>query len=157
VAFSLSHTLNPYCMNSLQRLDAWSEKQQVNAILLLRVALGLLLWFKGFSFISHTPELEALIAKSRFAEESHWLAGYVTWSHLFGGVMIMLGLLTRIAVLIQLPVLIGAVFFINAGHGVMTVDSQLGLSIIVLVLLAFFLWVGGGPISMDRYLKTKLL
>ena len=144
-------------MNSLQRLDAWNERQQLNAILVLRLALGLLLLFKGLHFISHTPELEALLANGPFTEEAQWLAGYVTWSHLFGGVMIMLGLLTRIAVLIQLPVLIGAVFFINAGHGIMTVDAQLGLSIIVLVLLIFFLWAGGGAISMDRYLKTKLL
>lgn len=144
-------------MNSLQRLDAWGEKQQVHVILVLRAALGLLLLFKGLHFISHTPELEAQIANTRFTEEAHWLAGYVTWSHLFGGVMIILGLLTRLAVLIQLPVLIGAVFFVNAAHGIMRVDVQLGLSIIVLVLLVFFLWVGGGPGSMDRYLKTKLL
>ncbi|GAC1441797.1 MAG: DoxX family protein [Sediminibacterium sp.] len=144
-------------MNFLQRLDAWSQKKQAMGILLIRCALGLLLWVKGFSFISHTPDLEALIAGSRFAEQGHWLAGYVTWSHLFGGVMIFLGLLTRVAILIQLPVLIGAVFFIHAGHGIMTVDPQLGVSILVLVLLIFFLIIGPGPYSMDWYLKRKLL
>lgn len=144
-------------MNLLHRLDAWNGRQQVNTIFVLRAALGLLLWIKGFSFISHTPELTAMIATSRFAEESNWLAGYVTWSHLFGGAMIMLGLLTRIAVVIQLPVLIGAVFFIHSGNNIMVIDAQFGLSVVVLVLLIFFLWVGGGPYSMDRYLKTKLL
>lgn len=144
-------------MNLLHQLDAWSEKQQVTAVFLLRVTLGLLLWFKGFSFISHAPELEAMIANTRFTQEAHWLAGYVTWSHLFGGAMIMLGLLTRIAVLIQLPVMVGAIFFVHAGHDIMTVDAQTGLSVLVLVLLLFFLWVGAGPYSMDRYLKTKLL
>lgn len=141
----------------IQRIDAWSQRQQVNAIFLLRAALGLLLWIKGFNFISHTPELEAMIANTRFSEEAHWLAGYVTWAHLFGGVMIMLGLFTRLAAILQLPVLIGAVFFVHAAHGVLLVDPQQALSVLVLVLLIFFIWIGGGPISMDRYLKTKLL
>ena len=144
-------------MNFIQRLDAWSERQQVMGILLLRCVLGLLLWVKGFSFISHTPELEALIAGSNFTEQAHWLAGYVTWSHLFGGAMIMLGLMTRVAALIQLPVLIGAVFFVHAAHGIMNVDAQLGLPILVLVLLIFFLLTGGGLYSMDQYIKRKLL
>lgn len=144
-------------MNFFRRLDAWSEKQQVMWVFLLRCILGLLLWVKGFSFVSHTPELEALIAGSRFTEQAHWLAGYVTWSHLFGGAMIMLGLLTRIAVLIQLPVLIGAVFFVHAANGIMNVDAQLGLSVLVLVLLVFFLLAGGGTYSMDWYIKRKFL
>jgi uncharacterized membrane protein YphA (DoxX/SURF4 family) len=71
--------------------------------------------------------------------------------------MIILGLFTRVAVIIQLPVLIGAVFFVNAGHGFMNVDSQLGLSILVLLLLFFFLLEGGGPYSLDRYVKRKAL
>jgi len=144
-------------MNAIQQLNTWGERQQPMAILLIRVAVGLLLLFKGFSFISHTPELEALISTNNFPNQAHWLAGYVTWAHLFGGVMIMLGLMTRIAALIQLPILIGAVFFINAGTGIMTVDPQISLSVLVLLLLIFFLIVGGGRFSMDRYLRTKLL
>lgn len=144
-------------MNFVQRMDAWSERQQVKWILLLRIALGLLLWYKGFSFISHTNELEATIAGSRFSDQAHWLAIYVTWSQFFGGVMLLVGLLTRVAVVIQLPVLIGAVFFINAAHDILHTDPQFWLSVIALALLLFFLAEGGGPYSMDRYIKTKLL
>ncbi len=144
-------------MNFVQRIDTWSERQQVNWILILRVALGLLLWFKGLTFISHTQNLETIISGSRFRDQAHWLALYVAWAHLFGGVMIMIGLLTRVAVIIQLPVLIGAVFFVNAANGIMTADSGLWLSILVLVLLIFFLIEGGGSYSMDRYVKKKLL
>ena len=99
-----------------------------------------------------------LIAGSRFRAGSHWLALYTGWAHLFGGVMIILGLLTRVAVVIQLPILIGAVFYINGiGGGIFTVDANLWPSIAVLALLLFFLVAGGGPFSMDSYLKKKLL
>jgi uncharacterized membrane protein YphA (DoxX/SURF4 family) len=144
-------------MNLLHHLDARSESRTVYALLLLRCALGILLWFKGLSYISHTPELEALIGTSRFASQSHWIAGYVTWSHFFGGVMILLGLFTRFAIIVQLPVLIGAVFFVHAAHGVMTVDTQPVLSILVLILLIFYLVMGPGHHSMDWHIKRMLL
>lgn len=144
-------------MNTTHRLDTRNDNTLVYALLLLRCALGILLWFKGLSYISHTPELEALIGTSRFANQAHWIAGYVTWSHFFGGVMILLGLFTRFAILVQLPVLIGAVFFVHAAHGVMTVDTQFGLSILVLVLLLFYFVKGPGPHSMDWHIKRMLL
>ncbi len=145
-------------MNPIYRLDAWSERHKTKWILLLRIAFGLLLWFKGFSFISHTNQLEELIARNNnFKEQAYWLAGYVAWSHFFGGFMILIGLFTRMAVLIQIPVLIGAIFFVNTAGGLMNIDPQLGLSILVLILLIFFLFEGGGPYSADRFIKRKLL
>jgi uncharacterized membrane protein YphA (DoxX/SURF4 family) len=145
-------------MYSLRHINAWSEKQPVFLMLFLRGALGLLLLFKGISFIVHTATLESLIAGSPFRESSHLLALYIGWAHLFDGVMIILGLLTRIAIIIQLPILIGAVFFINGiGGGLLKADASLWLSILVLLLLLFFLFAGGGPFSMDNYLKKKLL
>lgn len=144
-------------MNLLHRLDTPRDSRMVFALLLLRCALGILLWFKGLSFISHTPDLEALIGTSRFADQSHWIAGYVTWSHFFGSMMILLGLFTSFAIIVQLPVLIGAVFFVHAAHGIMGIDTQPVLSILVLVLMIFYLVKGPGPHSMDWHIKRMLL
>lgn len=150
-------SLNDF-MYSLHHINAWSERQQVFLMLFLRATLGLLLLFKGISFIFHTEQLESLIAGSRFMESRHWLAIYIAWSHVFGGVMIMLGLLTRTAALLQLPILTGAVFFIHhIAGGILAVDANLWLSILVLVLLIFFSIAGGGLFSMDHYLKKNLL
>ncbi|HRH59364.1 MAG TPA: DoxX family protein [Chitinophagaceae bacterium] len=144
-------------MSIVKRLDDWSDQHRIKWVLILRVALGILLLFKGLSFISHTEDLEKIIAESNLKSGGQALAMYVTFAHLLGGVLIIVGLLTRLAVIIQLPVLIGAIFFVNAAHGFMNVNSQLGLSILVLLLLIFFLFEGGGPYSMDRYIKKKLL
>jgi len=142
--------------NIVRRVDAWSEKRYIKWVLLLRVILGIILLVKGFSFIMHTQQLEDVIAVSRFKQGGHWLAMLVAWANLFGGVMIIVGLLTRVAVIIQLPILIGAVFFINAFDNRAT-SGDAGLSILALVLSVFFLLEGGGPYSMDRYMKRKLL
>ena len=42
------------------------------------------------------------------------VAHYVVVAHLLGGFLIAIGLLTRVAVVSQIPVLLGAVFIVNA-------------------------------------------
>jgi len=85
-----------------------------------------------------------------------FLVGYITFAHLFGGAFIMLGLLTRFAVFLQLPILIGAVYY-NITPNAFGTGGELLLSIVVLVLLIYVLLYGSGPISMDDYLKKHLL
>jgi putative oxidoreductase len=128
-------------------------------LVLFRVILGLLLLYKGISFISHANELENMIAGSRFKinEGAAILAAYICIAHLAGGVFIVVGLLTRISCLFQLPILIGAVLFVNSPNSMFHLQSELILSIIVLLLLIVFIITGGGPFSMDRYIKKHLL
>jgi len=68
-----------------------------------------------------------------------------------------IGLFTRIAVILQIPILIGAIIFVNTKSGVYSGESDLLFSVIVLVLLLFFLVEGGGPYSVDRQRKTSHL
>jgi uncharacterized membrane protein YphA (DoxX/SURF4 family) len=80
-----------------------------------------------------------------------WLSTLIPWIHLLGGSLIIAGLFTRAAALIQIPILLGAVFFVNAKKGVFAGESDLLFSIIILVLLFFFLLEGGGRLSLDNY------
>jgi putative oxidoreductase len=144
-------------MGIVQQLDQWSQAHQPKWLVVLRVALGILLLFKGISFISHADELEAMITNSRFRSGTAFLTSYITFAHLLGGVLIIIGLLTRLAVLAQIPILIGAVFFINARNGVFSLPSEFALSLLVLFMLIFFLIEGGGPFSVDKFIKTHLL
>jgi len=54
-----------------------------------------------------------------------------------------------------LPILIGAIFFINAPRGIYAVGSELEYSILVLLLLLFFLIYGSGPLSADDMIKRN--
>ena len=70
-----------------------------------------------------------------------------------GGILIATGLITRWAVIFQIPILLGAVFFVNLPNGFTPINSEPGFSIAVLVLLIFFLFYGSGDFSLDNYLK----
>jgi len=143
-------------MGFVQRIDQWSQAHQPAWLVVIRVVLGVILLAKGIFFISHAEELTSIIANSRFSGMVTFLVVYITFSHLFCGAFIILGLITRWVVLLQIPILIAAVIF-NAPHGVFTLGSEFWLSLIVLILLLFFLLEGGGPYSMDKYLKKYLL
>jgi uncharacterized membrane protein YphA (DoxX/SURF4 family) len=71
----------------------------------------------------------------------------VAFTHIGGGVLIAIGLFTRFAAAVQIPILLGAIIFINLGGDIMKPYSELFLSIIVLLLLVYFLIAGNGPWS----------
>lgn len=139
-------------MGMLRKLQQWSITHHPKWLVVFRVALGLSLMLKGISFISNNVSLQLLLRDTSFASQN-WLTTAIPWIHLLGGFFIVIGLFTRWAVLAQIPILLGAVFLINIPRGAFAGQSELGLSVIILVLLCFFFVEGGGPISMDEYFR----
>lgn len=119
---------------------------------LLRIYLGIGLFVRGVLFIANSGTFMELIGTSSAA----WLTSvamihYVALAHLVGGIMIAIGLFTRAAALVQLPVLIGAVFVVHFQGGLMAPSQSLEFSALVLFLLVLiFLW-GSGELSVDNY------
>ncbi|HEX6846735.1 MAG TPA: DoxX family protein [Chitinophagaceae bacterium] len=142
-------------MAILHQLDKWSTTHP-RLLLLLRAALGIALTSKGISFMSDIMSLKALLAQSGFSFLPDWVALVITWIHLLCGFLITIGLFTRLSALIQIPILIGAVI-INVSGGIFTPGSELVFSLLILVLLVFFLFEGGGELSLDRFIKTHLI
>ncbi|MVT08068.1 DoxX family protein [Chitinophaga tropicalis] len=141
-------------MNLLQRIDRWGEAHHPRWIDAVRVLLGVFLFYKGVVFIQNIDVLKTVINQSPFLTVlSFWLAHYIVFAHLAGGILIVLGLLTRVAILAQLPILLGALIFVHTPTGLFDVHSETGLSILVLLLLIFFLVEGSGPISFDNYMR----
>ena len=138
-------------MNYLNQINDWSDKHNPTWLVVIRVALGLCLFIKGFGFIQNTALLEKYILTTSLAESVSWLSTIIPWVHLLGGSMIIAGLFTRWAALVQIPILIGAVFFVNAKKGIFAGESDLLFSIIILVLLLFFVVEGSGRLSLDHY------
>jgi len=141
-------------MNTIEKIETWGEKHHPKWIDLLRILLGFIILAKGYYFISHTDGLQQMIAKSRLGTVSFLLAHYVAFAHLIGGILIAVGLVTRIAIIFQLPILIGAVLFVNSTTGFFSENStELWMSLLILFLLCFFLVEGSGPWSIDEYLR----
>lgn len=142
-------------MPVLQRFKHERSLRQPRWLTLLRIALGAMLFIKGIAFISDSTKLEALIQQSSLAGNNPaLLAGIITWVHLLGGFFILIGLLTRILCLIQIPILLGAIFFVNLPHYTMNNGSELALSVLTLILLIVFFIEGSGRISADEYFRT---
>lgn len=121
----------------------------------VRVLLGLILFWKGFIFIQNSAQLEQLVHESRmFDKSSHFIAFLIPWVHLLGGFLIGIGLFTRWAALAQLPILIGVIFFVNATGGIHTSNPELILSFVVLTLAIVFVIKGSGIISADEYFNS---
>ncbi|WP_266365566.1 DoxX family protein [Tellurirhabdus rosea] len=140
-------------MNLVQRVEHWGDTHHPVWTDGLRIILGMILFMKGVSFISDTSYLTSLVGGVKFSLTPVVLVHYVAFAHLFGGFLIMLGCLTRLAVLLQLPILVGAVFFINISQGFSYLNSELWLSLLVLALLVVFLVIGSGPFSLDSYMR----
>src|SRR6059058_840829 len=88
----------------------WKPTHLSLLLLLARIVLGLILLAKGIFFISHAEQLKELISSSRLPMGVRALAAYTTFAHLFGGVFLIIGLFTRLAAWLQVPVLLGALF-----------------------------------------------
>lgn len=144
-------------MGIAQRINHWSHTHQSFLTLAIRVIVGLILLFKGIFFISNSQHLRELILDSRFAAGVTFLVAYVVFAHLFGGVFIIIGLFTRIAVLLQIPVLLGALLFILPYQNNIDTGSEFILSALVLIMLIYIFIRGSGEISMEHYLKTHSL
>jgi putative oxidoreductase len=144
-------------MGIAQHMNRWHDARYTFFHFALRLVVGLLLLLKGIYFVSHSQQLETLIIASTAGSAVNVLVGYITFAHLFGGAFIMLGLLTRVAVILQIPIVIGALYYNLAPNAFGSSGGELLLSIVVLVLLIYVLLFGAGPISMDDYLKKHLL
>src|ERR1044072_1927990 len=107
----------PQFMGITTRFQQWNHTHHSFLLLIARIVLGIILTFKGIYFISHSQQLKDLILSSRFAAGVGFWTAYVTFAHLFGGVFLIIGLLTRISALLQLPVLLGALIFIIPSQG----------------------------------------
>lgn|SRR6185436_14783246 len=142
-------------MNMFQKIEVWGEKHHPKWLDILRILLGIVIFVKGYFYVSNTNELITMMSNSKFPWVSLTLAHYVAFAHLVGGVLIALGLLTRIAILFQIPILVGAIIFINTQKGFFSGNSELLFSIIVLFMLCFFLVEGSGPWSVDESWKNE--
>jgi putative oxidoreductase len=136
-------------MNIAQRFETWGDTHHPKWLDIIRITLGLFLCYKGFAYLQNMSALIDLMTfKSPFSSFIIIMLGhYVAFAHLVGGILLTLGVFTRFACLIQIPILIGAVVFINSGTNMFGSYSELFFSILVLLLLVYFLIVGNGPWS----------
>ena len=136
-------------MDLLHRLEFWGDRHHPRWMDIVRIALGIFLVYKAVDFLNNMGDLVSLMSQNTsFGSFAYLLAGhYVVFAHLLGGILLIFGVLTRFACVIQIPVMIGAIFFVGTNKEMLRPYSELLVSIIVLLLLVYFLIAGNGPLS----------
>ncbi len=140
-------------MSTIERIEHWGDTHHPVWLDALRVVLGVFLVTRGLYFLMDTNGIGPLLTQSNFIW-SMAAIHYVAFAHLFGGLLIAFGCLTRIAVAFQIPILVVSVFFVNISRGLTYINSELWLSILTLALLILFLIVGSGRFSVDHWMKS---
>lgn len=144
-------------MNFLQRLEHWGDRHHPRWMGIVRIALGIFLIYKGIDFLNNMSDLVGLMSsQTSFGDFVYVLAGhYTVFAHILGGLLLIAGVLTRFACLIQIPVLLGAIFFLSTNKDMLRPYSELLISILVLLLLIYFLIAGNGPWSVKMIEEKK--
>jgi len=138
-------------MNLVQRVEHWGDTHHPQWLDVIRILLGAFLCYKGIDFLMNMGAMLSIITnRMDFGSfTTMMMSNYVAFAHLLGGILLILGVLTRFACLLQIPVLIGAVFFVNTS--LYRPFSELALAILVLLLLILFLVVGNGPLQLLKF------
>lgn len=141
-------------MNLVHKIENWGDTHHPVVWDVLRIALGIFLFLKGVAFMENTADLKGIIEAQNTIEFSSTmlvvLVYYVTFAHMVGGIMIAMGIFTRFSSIIQIPIVLGAVFVNNMLLS--PINTQLWYSVVALVLLVVFMIIGSGPLSLDKYL-----
>lgn len=139
-------------MNLVQRVEHWGDTHHPQWLDIVRILLGVFLCYKGVEFLMNMGSMLSLITnKMSFGSwTSMMMSNYIAFAHMLGGVLLILGVLTRFACLIQLPILLGAIFFVNSD--LYRPFSALILPVLTLLLLIMFLVLGNGKLS---FLKSS--
>ena len=136
----------------IRKLNKLGNNFKIFEISILRMIIGGFILFKGVRFFQDKEILEQIIIASNLNIPEYLIVYPVIFCHIVGGLLILFGLLTRLASLCQIPILIGAVivnYMIND-------PIQFFASVMVLISLMFITVLGSGKASADYTLKMHM-
>jgi uncharacterized membrane protein YphA (DoxX/SURF4 family) len=138
----------------LQRIEYWADHHHPKWIDYIRILLGLVLMLKGIALVlNHDQVIQNMRASNIDLFSFLVTSQYVIAFYITGGLLIAVGLLTRLITFLEIPILFATIIFIDYHRGLFTLNSELIYSILILGLLIFFFIYGSGNISVDNYLQ----
>lgn len=143
-------------MIQLAQFYQWIEKRSNLFVDLVRIYLGIGLFVRGILFFDQPVLLsESLLSAGQYSDGASFTMHLVAMIHVGGGLLLAAGLATRIAALIQIPILFVAVFYVHFPEGLMTSGQSLEFSALVLFLLIILFVRGSGQLSLDSYFLDR--
>jgi uncharacterized membrane protein YphA (DoxX/SURF4 family) len=133
---------------------AWWQDTSIG-LDLIRIYLGVGLMVRGALFISNPEILLEFLKRTNSWLLPLAISQYIVAAHLCGGILLALGLGTRVAAAVQIPPLLGAVLFVHIGEGLLTAGQSLEFAALVLAMLGTFSIFGAGRVSLDSWIATR--
>lgn len=131
------------------------RKTTKNLILFLfRIVLGLTLFIKGINFIRNQEFLEGLVSNTALLENLTFLKIVIPFIHILGGFFIIIGLYSRIVILIQLPIIAAAIVFLFISGG-MSYYREIAFAVAIFILLISYLKIGDGIYSWKDLINNE--
>jgi putative oxidoreductase len=137
---------------TLQGIKYWGALHHKPWMDPLRIAFGLALLFKGLYYIYNSDYAILWLQSGLFLKEAAGaLSIILAFLHIFLGLFILLGILTRFASVVLVPVLLIGVAFANPS---LTNPLEILFSIMALALCVFFFIEGSGKFSLYAYMSN---
>lgn len=135
-------------------MGRWAEERRDVWLDLLRIYMGVALFLKGVDFIAHSTALMRTISSAEIPFSAVLLVHYIVCAHIAGGLMLAFGVLTRVAAAVQLPIVLGAIYFVHRREELFSQGHSLEFTLLVLFVLVLLTVSGSGRLSVDHYRKT---
>lgn len=132
-------------------LESLNSNQNI-AYSFIRTFIGIALFVRGWFLFSNPDAIMELVGDNQY----HMWYSYVTIGHLIGGFFLAIGIFSRLAALLQIPILFGAVFVVHE-KGLMQAGQSMELAILVLFLLVICVVFGSGAKSLAGRFKLENL
>jgi putative oxidoreductase len=145
-------------MKDMEHTNHWIKVHGDLFLDLIRIYLGIGLFWKGVYFASHTTELQQLMEQSGDLWFASGAIGHIViLAHLAGGFLLAIGLITRVAALVQIPILAVAVFYVHLPKSFSVMESRQNFEFtaLVLFLLVLVSIYGAGRWSVDYVLARR--
>jgi uncharacterized membrane protein YphA (DoxX/SURF4 family) len=137
-------------LSTFDKIDLWAEQRKLFPIDLLRILFGIFIIWKGYQFGEKPETIPVVMGRFSFIEI--FLIVYIVIVQIAAGVLIMVGLITRTAIICLLPILIGAVVYSMRASVVLGYTGEIWAFVCLLVGLAYLAY-GSGVFSCDLYFR----
>ena len=123
--------------------------------LLFRVALGFMLFIKGVIFIRNDGVLRRVFSEVELVQSLSFLEFVIPWIHILGGFFILIGVFTRLMTLIQIPLIIGALYILLNARQYPFFNTEIIFAGSILVLLVVYVVFGDGFYSWRHLIRKE--
>lgn len=140
------------------KVSCWGDQHCPKWLGFVRIALGLFLVYKGLNYMFTIEKIQVVTDNVDQALFYMMLFQIVIFVHFVGGIFITIGIFTKLAGIVQVPILIGALAAVKYPNGYITPGGpiELGITILTLVLLFVIMIFGSGGYSIRSMGRGRL-